>query len=198
MTLEAGNLTDLERGGVSDKAQVCPTPEQVPEPLMEAWIQLRNDKANPVKIVPDEKNEWDTHYLFSASIPDAIFAVVPHGADSHNRNVITRIDGDRYQDGKRIAYYGQSFPTEGTMRLVAVEFGWNGNTPYVAKQTAIYTQLESSRPKDTFVYEARFDKDGHLTNYMTGTSTGTFGFQTPGSAHYRDYMRQLHPTICKP
>jgi len=193
-------MVEIKPGATSDEMPACPTPEQVPPPLMSEWLNFLDDHDSKIRKISDasiKNQESDTYFLYHPRVPDHIFAVVPLGGDPHDPTTISRINGDRYKDGKRIEYYGQGIiDSAGTLQFIKVDFDWKGDSPIVAKQTVIYAQIDFPNPKDKFVYEAQFDRNGRLTSYLTGTSTGEFGFQTPDSPHYQDYMKQLHPTEC--
>jgi hypothetical protein len=194
-------MAEIERDRVSDELQACPVPEQVPQPLMTDWLKLLDDPDSRIRKVSDvsvKNQESDTYYLFHPKIPDSIFAVVPLGADPHDQSLISRINGDRYKDGNRVSYYDQGIFDDGTLRLVKVDFGFDGNNPFVAKQSVIFAKMDFPKPIEKGVYEAEFDSKGRLTSYLTGRSTGEYGFQTPDAPHYEDYKRQLHPTKCFP
>jgi|LakMenEpi03Aug12_release.lakeMendotaPanAssembly.Ray.scaffolds.fasta_scaffold479903_1 hypothetical protein len=191
-------MEDHAKNGVLENLELCPVPEQVPPPLMSEWLELLRDPESRTRKVSDtsvKNKELDTYYLYNPKVEDTMFAMVPSGAKPDNTSAITRINGDRYKDGKRTEYYGQSF-ADSLLRLAKVEFGYDGNDSYVARQTVLYVQPDIPKPIDKGVYEAQFDKLGHLINYFTGESTGKYGFQTPDSPHYQEYRQQLHPTQC--
>lgn len=68
----------------------------------------------------------------------------------------------------------------------------------VTLELVVETKLEIPKPIDKSVYEAQFDATGRLINYLTGTSTGKYGFQNPEDSHYEEYVSQLHQTKCVP
>lgn len=151
--------------------QDCPRPEAVPSPLLDEYLSLLPDAKTKMRKVDDGAKDYDWYILSNPDLKDLYWDVaIKKDRDPENVNDIAYINGDGYEQGRRISYFNlvNDGQPAGPFKQIDIKFNRHEANAYVASQIITDERIDARLPR---VSAATFDPSGHLLTFQTGTTT---------------------------